>query len=297
MKPMLASDADVAILKYPLIVQPKIDGVRALNLCGQLTGRSLKTHGNSYTTHKFSALQYIGFDGEMAAAKENHPDLCRLTTSAIASYDGEPNLTWHVFDYITEETLFLPYRVRYKMLCLRVLQLKHLISNVEIVRCHEVYNLKELDEFEERCLITGYEGIIIRDPEGKYKEGRSTKKEGGLLRIKRFTDAEGIVVKLIEGEHNANEAVKNPLGQTERSTHQANMIPNGMIGAMILKTTDGKEVKVAPGKMTHDERIFYWQNPNKILGNMVKYKSFMHGVKDKLRFPTYQGFRTSSDIS
>ena len=41
MKPQLANDANLATLKYPLIVQPKIDGVRALNINGTLTGRSL----------------------------------------------------------------------------------------------------------------------------------------------------------------------------------------------------------------------------------------------------------------
>ena len=44
MKPMLAEDFDESKLIFPLIAQPKIDGVRGLNMLGTLTGRSLKTH-------------------------------------------------------------------------------------------------------------------------------------------------------------------------------------------------------------------------------------------------------------
>ena len=41
LKPQLAEDAILDQVRFPCIVQPKIDGVRALNLNGTLTGRSL----------------------------------------------------------------------------------------------------------------------------------------------------------------------------------------------------------------------------------------------------------------
>ena len=39
MKPQLAEDAILDAVRFPCIAQPKIDGVRALNLNGTLTGR------------------------------------------------------------------------------------------------------------------------------------------------------------------------------------------------------------------------------------------------------------------
>ena len=86
MKPMLATDADLDKLpSAPYIIQPKIDGVRGLNMYGELTGRSLKKHRNKYTTSFYSHSSLIGLDGELAAERETHPDLCRITSSPLLS--------------------------------------------------------------------------------------------------------------------------------------------------------------------------------------------------------------------
>lgn len=38
------------------------------------------------------------------------------------------------------------------------------------------------------CLSIRYEGVILRDPNTMYKHGRSTAKEGGLIKEKRLND-------------------------------------------------------------------------------------------------------------
>jgi DNA ligase-1 len=121
-------------------------------------------------------------------------------------------------------------------------------------------------------------------------------------------DFEGIVRELIEGEENTNAAQINELGNTFRSTHDAGMIPNGMIGAMIVEAlTDvcdrerilfskGELIKVGAGRMPHDQRKHYFQHPDQILGTVVKGKFFPKGIKDKPRFPTFQAFRDAADM-
>ena len=42
MKPFLCCDADINKIQFPVLVLPKIDGVRMLNVNGKATGRSLK---------------------------------------------------------------------------------------------------------------------------------------------------------------------------------------------------------------------------------------------------------------
>ena len=49
-------------------------------------------------------------------------------------------------------------------------------------------------DYEKRILEDGFEGVMLRSPLGKYKMGRSTLKEGILLKLKRFEDAEATVV-------------------------------------------------------------------------------------------------------
>jgi len=301
-KPMLACDWDPAKLVFPLWVQPKIDGVRALNLTGRLTGRSLKEHKNRHVTQMYSHPLLVGFDGEMTAESSTHPALCRLTTSALNTIDGYPWTLWGLFDYVTEQTIGMPYERRYESMLLQMTivaaQEPALWSNLRTVPFREARNLDDIEEFDAANIAQGFEGSILRNPAGKYKSGRCTARECNLLRIKRFEEEEAIVTALVEGETNTNEATVNELGQTERSTHHANMIPNGMVGSLLCKDIKtGQDITVAAGCMSHAERLHYMAHPSDIVGKVVKYKRFSHGTKDKPRFPTFQSLRAESDMS
>ena len=312
MKPMLASDAVESKIVFPCIAQPKIDGVRGLNMLGPLTGRSLKTHANIHATNFFSMGAFRGFDGEMAAEHECHPELCRLTTSALSRIEGEPWILWHVFDYLTPDTMSLPYEERLLKLRARVVYLQDtmptIAAHLKVIEWHVCENMEQLLALDSKWLDMGYEGTIVRRPNGMHKQGRSTVREGGLLRIKRFIEEEAVVEQIIEGEANGNEATINELGQTERSTHQANMTPNGMVGAMMCKLlkdvehngktlfTAGQIIKVGAGRMPHDLRKAWFEDQTQLLGQVIKFKTFPVGVKDKPRFPTFQTLRASSDL-
>lgn len=308
-KPMLADDYVEEKIKFPVLAQPKIDGVRACNLEGALTGRSLKSHKNRFTTNFYSRPEYLGFDGEMAAGHECDADLCRATTSALNTIEGNPFTLWHLFDYVTHYTIGLKYAERLQMLTDYVAQLRATDHDrLRVVPTYRAENLDALLRLDDLWLDMGYEGTIIRDPDGLYKQGRSTVREGGLLRIKRFIEEEAIVVSITEGEKNLNEAKTNELGQTERSTHQCNMVPNGMVGSMeckVLKTVkdkdkvlfeEGQIITVGAGRMTHDDRVRYFKDQSLLLGQVIKFKTFPKGVKDKPRFPTFQTIRAASDM-
>lgn len=300
-KPMKASDWDASKVKLPVLIQPKIDGVRALSLNDQgLTGRSMKQHGNRYVTRVYSDPILAGFDGEMAAEKETHQALCRLTTSALSSHEGEPYLLWWLFDYITSKTIALPYSERFKYMVEqfhRVRDMQHpLAGNLRIMPSITCTNMETLLECDDDFNDRGFEGSCLRDPCGQYKQGYSTIREGGLLRIKRFVDKDAVVLRIIEGERNDNPATIAPSGYTERSTHKENMVPNGMVGAMeCLDIETQKPVTVGAGCMTHDERKHYFQNQHLLIGQTVKYKTFPKGVKDKPRFSPFQSIRAASD--
>ena len=300
--PMLASDAVRSKVRFPVIIQPKIDGVRGLNLGEGMTGRSLKVFANRYTTKVYSQPELRWFDGELAAESETHARLCSVTTSALTTIEGEPYTLWHLFDSIEPEYRDMSYLERLERLRARVEMLKVsgplLSTHLRVIPATLCNNWEEVDHLEEYYVNLGYEGICGRDPYEPYKSGRSTANEGGLWRIKRFVDAEAVVTGIIEGEKNTNEAQINELGKTFRTTHQANMVPNGMVGALeCLDCKTGKPIKVSAGKMTHPERLVYFQNPALILGKTVKYKTFPKGVKDKPRFSPFQSIRADSDIS
>jgi DNA ligase 1 len=313
-KPMLASDFEAKKVKFPVMVQPKIDGVRSINFTGQLTGRSLKKHKNKATTERFSDIKLMGLDGEMAVGGVTDENLCILTSSALSTIEGSPEVFWHIFDYFTSDTQYLPYHTRLLRLENRLQylhEIDHPLAN-HLVRVPSVicFNMDEVLALEETILESGYEGVILRDPNGLYKQGRSTVKEGGLLRIKRFIEEDAEVVSLVEGTTNLNEAKTNELGYTERSSHQNNLKPNGLLGNLVCTLSKdvfdpvsgkhlldaGVKIKVSPGNMTHEERGHYLRNPHLLIGRTIKFKLFPKGIKDKPRFPTFVSLRNNNDL-
>lgn len=313
-KPALATDADLSSVKFPVLVSCKVDGVRAMNLNGTLTGRSLDPFEGFGITEYFSQPEFVGLDGEMILGdKPNCTErLCSLTTGAMGRFKGVtvmPDLTWWVFDYITPETVNLPYRARYELLGEKVKVLSH-------PRIHLMPSIEVLDKDTLNLLIAahseqGYEGTIIRNPNAVYKEGRATKKGQELWRVKPWGDAEILVTGVTEGQMNGNEAKTNTLGRTERSSAQAGMVPNGQVGSIQgtmladfhcpltgrLLFAKGLAVTVGSGEMSVKEATHFFQNQHEIVGHIVKFKHMLHGIKDLPRFPTYVSHRLPQDLS
>lgn len=313
MKPLLATDYDESRLVFPIGVQPKIDGVRGLTTEGCLTGRSLKKHKNIFTTARYSLPEYAMFDGELAAEDERHPDLCRLTTSAVGTIKGEPYTIWHVFDTLNKHVVKAPYFERWQWLQNHISS-EHRRGNMQFARAVGMVIIPTLADLQAQHAVNmelGYEGSILRNLHGRHKEGRSTVLEGLLLRIKDFIEAEFKITGVTEGDANGNEAQINELGQTFRSSHQENKVPNGMVGSfqgtLINDVLDpwtgrlllhrGQEINVSPGKMNHEQRRWFFLNTHLIIGQIGKFKLFPKGIKDKPRFPTFVSLRSPEDMS
>lgn len=312
MKPQLAEDAQLDKVIYPCWVQPKIDGVRALNLDGQLTGRSLDPFAGHGITEYFSKEGFKHLDGEMTlGSKPNCTErLCSLTTGAMGRFKGVtemPDLHWWVFDYLAEPSF--DYATRYWLLLARVAALNH--PRVRIVPYVVCNTRAELDAEIARLFDEGYEGAIIRNPRAPYKPGRATQKGQELWRVKSWADAEILVTGFTEGEMNGNEAKKNTLGRTERSSAKAGMVPNGQVGSIqgtmledfhcpITKTLlfkKGLPVTIGSGEMSVKEAEHFFKNPSKLIGQVAKFKHMTHGVKDLPRFPTFMSLRLKQDMS
>lgn len=297
MKPMLADDFDERRLRFPLIAQPKLDGVRGLTTEGGLTGRSLKKLKNRRVTSLFSHPALAMLDGELIFGSATDPNVRRLTQSVTGTILGDDgNISWHLFDYLGPTAIALPYIERHRQL---VRQYKLLCDDfpIHLVPWQDVHNLEELLEYERQKLAEGYEGVIIRDPFGLHKQGRSTIREGGLLRIKRFVEAEAQVMGIVEAQENQNEAQVNELGRTFRSSHQENKVGKGMVGALeCVDVKTGQEITVGPGAMDHRDREYYFNNPHELLFKIITYKHFPKGRKDLPVMPTYVALRDMEDM-
>lgn len=282
MKPMLACEVDLSKLKFPVLASPKLDGVRALVRGGLVLSRSLKPIPNRHIQLMYGRPELEGLDGELILGDPTHPEAYRRTVSAIMSIEGEPDVDFHVFDRWDRDYPYNEVTLSYG-----------LTIPVFYTR---ISTMEELEEYEVALLDKGYEGVMLRDPQSPYKFGRSTAKEGYLLKLKRFADSEAEIIGFEELLHNQNEATINETGHTERSTKQDGLLPADTLGALIVRDIhSGVEFKIGTG-FTADERRKFWNLRATLRGTLVKYQYFPTGSKEKPRFPSFQGFRHHIDL-
>lgn len=288
-RPMLATDADLTKLRFPLLASPKLDGVRAVVRDGVVYSRSNKPIPNKYVQEMLGRPRFEHFDGELIVGEPYSKTAYRDTVSHVMSNDKTGfDLRYYVFDIV--KNLDRPYSERNPM----GFDLRD-CTGVELLLQHAVEDLDSLLELEEKYLGVGYEGLILRDPNAPYKCGRSTVKEGYLLKMKRFSDFECRVIGFEERMHNGNTATTNELGRTKRSSHAAGKTGLGDLGALVVLSPDGIEFRVGTG-FDDSERSRVWRNRSSYLGKLAKIKYFAVGMKDAPRHPVFLGWRDAADL-
>ena len=286
-RPMLACEADLRKLRFPLLASAKLDGIRATVRNGVVMSRSNKPIPNAGVQAKFKHLE--NFDGELIVGLPTAHDVMRQTTSIVMS-DSKPayDVNYYMFDHIG--ALGDSYVERAKRM--RGWGVR---SDIFMLSQVEIRNLDELLAYENACLDQGYEGLILRDPAAPYKCGRSTANEQYLLKMKRFVDAEAVVVGFEERMHNGNEAVTNELGRTKRSSHQSGKSGRGDLGALVCQF-DGVEFNIGTG-FTDSERAALWaERDSGLVGRLAKFKYVPVGVKEAPRHPVFLGWRDARDM-
>lgn len=293
MKPMLAGKVEsIDEVKFPAYCTPKLDGIRCLIVNGEAVSRKLKPIPNAFVRTRLRGLP-DGLDGElMVPGAENFGE----TSSAIMSRDGTPTFEFHVFDYVTDPSK--PYLERVGDLDMEVLARQVSSEHYDWVRplvpC-PIMSVEELVRYEEWCLEEGYEGVMIRSATGPYKFGRSTTREGYLLKLKRFEDAEAEVIGVEELQRNQNEQERDALGHAKRSKAKAGMVPGGTLGKLLVRRADGVEFAIGSG-FTATQRAELWARRDALAGALVKFKHQPHGAQEAPRLPIFLGLRHADDL-
>lgn len=289
-RPMLATDAELDKLRFPLLASAKLDGVRAVVRGDVVYSRSNKPIPNTFVQKAFRECAHL--DGELIVGDPRSKTVYRDTLSHVMSHDKtDYDLRFYVFDHVADLTA--PYRARAILLNMK----RSILENNTAVITHPQHVVTCLDTLltlEEKMLDQGYEGLILRDPNAPYKRGRSTVKEGYLLKLKRFVDDEAVVIGFEERMANNNEATVNELGRTKRSSHKAGKTGRGDLGAILVRFGDC-EFSIGTG-FDDDERSRVWNARDQYLGRLAKFKYFPIGVKDAPRHPVFLGWRDPKDM-
>lgn len=294
---MLAAAADLKKIQYPVLGFPKIDGIRAVIHNRQALSRKLIALPNQFIQGFFSNEHYQGLDGELVVGSATDPLCIKHSTSGVMSRDGAPDFTFYVFDKwdYSDNYVHRMHAARQQIEQINAARVRHL-GGTHITREDDLLS------FEAQQLDLGYEGIILRSHDGVYKHGRSTVREGGLLKLKRFSDSEAEVLEVIEEQFNGNEAQKDNLGRTKRSSAKAGKVGKGRAGALRVRDlTTGVEFEVGTGLTDADKAEWWawWLKVNRAPGvceRVIRYKFFSVGMQERPRHPVFVSMRDARDL-
>ena len=291
-RPMLAAEYDPEIgINFPALVSPKLDGIRCVMRNGQPLTRSLKPIPNRHIRAALHGLP--DFDGELIVGDPTNPLTWNTTSSAVMTHDGELDFTYYVFDMSAGDAT--PFEARTRTAKTRAGMYG---PNVRYLHHHRVDSIEQLMTAEEEYTRAGYEGLMIRSLTGPYKFGRSTAREGHLLKMKRFDDLEASVVAIQEGKMHIGGATVNALGLQERDHKQENFTETGALGALVCQIagssgTECIQFSVGSG-FTAEQRENLWKED--LIGKIAKVKHQGWTVEGKPRFPIFLGFRDEKDM-
>ena len=259
----------------------KLDGVRCLAVIDEngdikfysRAGNEFLTLGVLAEELKSLNLRSVVLDGEVCIMKDGGLEDFQGIIKEIGRKEHTiQNPMYYVFDMLQNEEFNnqsgeIP-------LSTRLLQLGVFFSLHSDLKCVaplvqiQVSSREHFEEMVADATNLGYEGIMIRKDVGY--EGKRSK---NLLKVKKMHDAEYVVVDVENGIHRVIEAGR----EVEEEMLRAVMVEH-----------KGNRVRVGSG-FSIDQRRFYYQNPDEILGKTITVQYFeettdQHG-DHSLRFP------------
>lgn len=263
-------------LKFPVIVQEKLDGVFVIAYVDKEENCSFYSRtGEEYVSMghlkedfvklaKNTGLSFFLFE----AYNPNYPQSvisgwCRDTK---ATHD---KLWAYIHDVFTYEEFLgeqkpSPYEKRFNRLYCTGGSYFYLF----LMPDRFIGNIEDLLDYKEEVEAKGGEGVIIRDPDScDYYPG---KRKDNLIKWKKTLTFDLRVV-----------GVSNGKGKGKY---------RNICGRLICQDSAGKEIHVGSG-LTDEQRKTWWEDPSLILGKIVEVEAMCLSTKGILREPRFKGIR------
>lgn len=263
--PMLAHDYNKRgkSIKFPCFVQRKFDGTRCVGMPGKgLYSRNRKSYPHlEHIINEINKLPpTIILDGELYSDTLSFQEIVGIVKrETLQKGDDEKQLQikLHIYDIVND----MPYEQRYANL--QMLFNKYKFKHLILVRTDMCDNEEMMKLLHSKYVDEGYEGIMLRNKSGSYKNARSC----DLQKYKEFLDDEYEVVDYKEGE-----------GQEK-----------GCV-LWICKTPEEKIFACRP-RGTREDRTELFINANKYIGKMLTVRFQEMTDANIPRFPVGITFR------
>jgi ATP-dependent DNA ligase len=238
---------------FPCFVQPKLDGVRCIyRPNGTMMSRKGKSFPNlNHIVDELKGVDAI-LDGELYSDTLAFEELVGAVRRE--NIDEKKLIHFVVFDVVDEKASFAERLEVLKDLKKTLFSSKY-IRIIETSECKTEDNVYPyLEKFESQ----GYEGLILRNKLGEYKQKHRSK---NLQKLKTFQDAEYPIVGCAEGQG----------------------LEKGCV-VWVCMTETGHEFRVRPIG-TREDRMEYFKNGEKYLNSILTVK-FQELTADGIpRFP------------
>ena len=282
-QPMLANNTIPDLyteVKYPCYIQPKFDGIRCIGINGVAYSRKMKPIPNKHIQQWFSDNNVHGLDGELMVVGDFNN-----VQSAVMSEDGTPDFYYMAYDYWDSDKEYIDRLklVRHNLLC------NDYGAVVFAANTLVVSDAEEAIKLTANFVNEGMEGAMLRSFDGKYKQGRSTMKEGYLLKVKTFLDDEAVVIGFEEKMTNTNTKETDERGYSKRSSKKDGMIPANTLGSLQVDW-NGVIFNIGSG-FNDEQRKEIWDNQDKYLGKLVTFKYQELSSYGVPRFPVFKWVR------
>lgn len=269
----------LAPIKYPVYVDPKLDGFRlvAIKESGKVSlwtrnGNELETLPELKKVLEASTYDDMVLDGEIFGTD------WALSASVVLSEKNckdETLLNYHVFDAIPvadwkRAKCNLTLRERQEILVKIIKMIDS--GRVQIVLGCFVENEQELLEAYEEHLSSGWEGAMVKDPDGTYDFRRSN----SVLKMKPVSTHEGVVVGWYEGKSSTKW--------------------EGLFGGFEVMLANGVMTRVGTGFNDSLRGSIHGDGPMSYKGRIVEVAGQLLTDDGKIRFPRFKRFRDPRDV-
>ncbi len=287
-KTMAANEAKMDKLKFPYLVDPKMDGMRMVFFIYDDHEMIMSRGGKEYPQLSFIAEELRRgygtgvYDGEMLAANWNETiHLVKKSVEKMSDEDKvkrEKELFFHCFDYLPIECAnsmeWKKPLVERRVILLKKdeeAKKKDLLkalgrTNVKIVPQFVINNEDELNDLYEKFLEQGFEGAMLKDPKGPYVP----KRKDYWLKLKPMKTIDGEITEVV-------------MGTSPRT--------KGILGKFMILLENGETTGCGSG-FTLAQRAEYWKKRKSLIGKWIEMK-----VQDdpqkvaKARFPIFMKIR------
>lgn len=184
-------------VKYPAILQPKLNGVRCIAVWSKEEERVklLSRGGQVYQMPEIELAlrdflmthQTVQFDGELykhGMPLQDISGIVRLEDKE--QFDRKHKLEYHIYDLAVEDVQQI---ARTGMMERYVEEIKH--NSIIAVPSITVTSEEEVKTYHDAFVATGYEGAMVRDQNGYYMFGF---RDTVLIKVKEFIDEEFEIV-------------------------------------------------------------------------------------------------------